>query len=329
MPELSVVIPTFNRAEMLRTAIESVLAQRDVDLELVVSDNCSTDHTAAVVDRFATDPRVRSFRNDRNLGMVANWRRAIFERARADCFVLLSDDDYFIDPTYLARAMRAMREHQPKFVYAGGVIEDAVRGRSTLRLPFDGPTPGATILASRGTVRPQDITLCNMLFRKTDAQRLGFPSHPDNLSCDSELYLMLCCEGEVFAIPEPVSVYRMHGGNLVSRINGSRRTLDRNLDHLVRPLAYGRAQGVSPRALDSYRVNARIDSAVSFSLLKLWLHDESWYLECRQRLLEWAPDVVADVEAAFGYRARRLLLAKFRAPFRRWFPLSDSGASTL
>ena len=323
MAEISVVIPTFNRADMLGQAIASALEQTGVDLEVVVSDNASTDHTPQLVARFSGDTRVRYFRNDSNVGMVANWRLAIYERARADCFVLLSDDDYFTDPGYLARAARAMREHRPVFVYAGGVVDDVVSGPCTLRLPFTGLVPGADVLASRGTVQPQDITLCNMVFRRADAQRLGFLADPDNLSCDSELYLMLCCEGPVFAIPEPVSVYRMHGANLVHRIHRSRRLMDHNLDHLVRPLAYARKQGLAGSVTHTFRVNARVDDAVRTTLLKLWLNQGAWYDECRTRLLAIAPWLINEIERRPAYQLTRLALALGRRHFRKRYPLSD------
>jgi glycosyltransferase involved in cell wall biosynthesis len=323
MPEISVVIPTFNRADMLGQAIASALAQTGVDLEVVVSDNASTDHTAQVVARYAGDARLRYVRNDRNVGMVANWRLAIYERALADCFVLLSDDDYFTDPSYLARAAQAMREHQPVFVYAGGVVDDVISGLRTLQLPFTGLVPGADVLASRGTVQPQDITLCNMVFRRADAQRLGFLAEPDNLSCDSELYLLLCCEGPVFAMPEPVSVYRKHGANLVGRINGSRRLMDHNLDHLVRPLAYAQQRGMAAATIQAFRVNSRVDDAVRTTLLKLWLNNGSWYHECRNRLLAIAPDLIHDIERRPAYQLTRWALAVGRRQFRKRYPLSD------
>lgn len=323
MPEISIVIPTFNRADMLGEAIASALAQTGVELEVVVSDNASTDHTAAVVSRFGSDARLRYFRNECNVGMVANWRLAIYERARADCFVLLSDDDYFTDPTYLARAAQAMREHRPVFVYAGGVVDDVANGATTLRLPFDGLVSGSEVLASRGTVQPQDITLCNMVFRRADAQRLGFLADPDNLSCDSELYLLLCCEGPVFAIPEPVSVYRKHGANLVRRINSSRRLMDHNLDHLVRPLAYARQQGVADAITQAFRANARIDDAVRTTLLKLWLNNSAWYHDCRNRLLTIAPALIHEIEHKAAYQLTRVALGLGRRYFRTHYPLSD------
>lgn len=324
MPELSVVIPTFNRADMLGEAVASALAQKGLNLEVVVSDNASTDHTPKVIERFRGDSRLRYLRNAENVGMVANWRLAIYERARADCFVLLSDDDYLTDTSYLARAMQAMREHRPSFVYAGGVVDDAMAGKRTLRLPFSGLVPGATVLASRGTVQPLDMTLCNMVFRRADALRLGFLSDPDNLSCDSELYLMLCCEGPVFAVPEPVSVYRKHGANLVNRINSSRRLMDHNLDHLVRPLAYAHQQGLPVEVLQAFRRNARLDDAVRTTLLKLWLNNADWYRECRRRLRDTAPDLVDDIEQRWLYRLTQLGLALGRPYFRRRYPLADS-----
>ena len=210
MPEISVVIPTFNRAELLRKAVNSVLTQTDVDLEIIISDNCSTDHTPQVASEFQDDARVRYFRNERNLGMVGNWQKAVFERASADWFVLMSDDDFFTDPAYLGKAARVIRLERPAFVYAGGLVQDVVAGAEhILRPPFSGLVPGEQVFASRGTVAPQDIILCNIVFNRAAAARLSFLSDPYNLSCDSELALKLCAEGPVYVVQEPVCVYLM------------------------------------------------------------------------------------------------------------------------
>ena len=58
MPKVSVVIPSFNRADMVGAAIQSVLEQTYTDLEVIVVDDGSTDNTEAVVTAF-TDARVR------------------------------------------------------------------------------------------------------------------------------------------------------------------------------------------------------------------------------------------------------------------------------
>ncbi len=80
-PKVTVLIPTFNRARHLRQAIESALRQDYTTLEVIVSDNASTDDTGDVVGQFTADRRLCYHRNDTNLGMIANWRQAMQELA--------------------------------------------------------------------------------------------------------------------------------------------------------------------------------------------------------------------------------------------------------
>jgi len=90
-PRVSVCIPTYRGAATLGPAIESVLAQRFGDFELVIVDDQSPDDTAAVVARYA-DPRIRYHRNERNLGPQGNWNRCL-ALARGTYFKLLPHDD--------------------------------------------------------------------------------------------------------------------------------------------------------------------------------------------------------------------------------------------
>ena len=71
-PQLSIVIPTRNRSETLKSAIESCLIQQSQDLEVLVVDNASTPDTYAVVSAF-DDPRIRYLRHDEPLAMTENW----------------------------------------------------------------------------------------------------------------------------------------------------------------------------------------------------------------------------------------------------------------
>src|ERR1700752_2051267 len=76
-PRVSVCVPTFNYARFLPDCIESVLQQTMTDWELVITDDCSTDGTDVIVDRYAkADPRIRYIRNEQRLGMSSNLKRA-------------------------------------------------------------------------------------------------------------------------------------------------------------------------------------------------------------------------------------------------------------
>ncbi len=91
-PQVSVVIPAHNRAELIGDAIDSVLAQSFEDFELIVVDDASTDDTAGVVKRYA-DPRVRLVSNANNLGIPGSRNHGI-EVAHGAYIASLDSDDY-------------------------------------------------------------------------------------------------------------------------------------------------------------------------------------------------------------------------------------------
>jgi glycosyltransferase involved in cell wall biosynthesis len=106
-PRLSVGLPVYNGERFLRQAIDSVLNGSFQDLELIVSDNCSTDETESIAHAYASrDPRVRYVRNDRNIGPVANFNQA-FRLARGDYFKWLAYDD-ICGPELLARCVAVL-----------------------------------------------------------------------------------------------------------------------------------------------------------------------------------------------------------------------------
>jgi O-antigen biosynthesis protein len=93
-PRVSVIVPTYNRADVLPRAIRSVLAQSWTDLELLVVDDGSTDATAEVVARHG-DPRVRYLRQPQNAGVSAARNRGL-RAARGDFVAFLDSDDEWL-----------------------------------------------------------------------------------------------------------------------------------------------------------------------------------------------------------------------------------------
>lgn len=108
-PIISVLIATYNRAESLCRAIESVLDHPGDYFELVIGDDGSPDHTAEAVQPYLTDPRVRYYRNPVNLGMRDNYLK-IFREAQGDFIFILTDDDWMVQGG-LERVAQVIREH--------------------------------------------------------------------------------------------------------------------------------------------------------------------------------------------------------------------------
>jgi hypothetical protein len=104
---VSIGLPTFNRASLLGRAVDSVLAQTHRDVELIVSDNASTDNTETLCrERAASDPRLRYIRQPANRGPTANFD-ATLHAARGEHFMWLSDDDW-LDANYVEACLAAV-----------------------------------------------------------------------------------------------------------------------------------------------------------------------------------------------------------------------------
>lgn len=111
-------IPTFNRVHTLERALRSALVQTHSNLEIVISDNASTDDTEELCRAIAAqDQRVRYVRQLRNIGPTANFN-VLFAACRSPYTLLLADDDW-LEPDYVEHCLSALRE-QPGCVAAGG-----------------------------------------------------------------------------------------------------------------------------------------------------------------------------------------------------------------
>lgn len=99
-PLVSVGIPTFNRSKALKRAVDSVINQTYQNIEIIVSDNCSTDKDVqTVMNEFAADSRVKFTRQLVNKGAVFNFN-FLLTKATGDFFLWLADDDW-LDLNYI------------------------------------------------------------------------------------------------------------------------------------------------------------------------------------------------------------------------------------
>ena len=114
--KISVVLPTFNRANLVSRAIKSVLAQSHEHFELIIVDDCSDDHTEEVVDSF-TDPRIRYMRHGKNMGGSAARNTGI-KAAAGDYIAFLDSDDEWL-PQKLEKQLAMFRGGSSKLGAVG------------------------------------------------------------------------------------------------------------------------------------------------------------------------------------------------------------------
>jgi hypothetical protein len=108
-PRVSIGLPVYNGEAFLEHTLASLLGQSFSDLELIISDNASTDATAEICREFASrDPRVRYFRQPRNRGAAFNWNFVVHQ-ARGEFFKWASANDYCHETFIVALPRSAVR----------------------------------------------------------------------------------------------------------------------------------------------------------------------------------------------------------------------------
>jgi len=117
-PTVSVIIPTYNRARLIKRAIQSVLNQTYQDFEIIVVDDGSTDNTEEVVKSF-NDPRIRYIRHEKNKGTAAARNTGI--KAARGKFIAFQDSDDEWLPEKLEKQMKVFENAPAKVgvVYTG------------------------------------------------------------------------------------------------------------------------------------------------------------------------------------------------------------------
>jgi glycosyltransferase involved in cell wall biosynthesis len=127
LPRVSVGVAVYNGEEFVAETLEALLAQTFSDLEVVISDNASTDRTAEICQTFvARDPRVRYFRSETNRGAAWNHNR-VFELARGEFFKWNSADDVCA-PTFISRCVEALDNDPAAVMACSDVLQINAKG---------------------------------------------------------------------------------------------------------------------------------------------------------------------------------------------------------
>jgi glycosyltransferase involved in cell wall biosynthesis len=130
---VTIAIPTYNRADSyLPQALKSAVKQTYQNIEIIVSDNCSTDNTGIVVKSF-TDPRIRYFRQAINIKANDNFN-FLLKEAKGCYFLLLHDDD-MIDSDFIETCLKAANYSQDIGIIRTGMRRIDSDGRVLAECP--------------------------------------------------------------------------------------------------------------------------------------------------------------------------------------------------
>lgn len=254
-PLVTVMIPTYNQARYLPTAIESALGQDYPNLEVVISDDYSKDDSPNVVRKFLSDKRVKYYRNNRNLGRVGNYRRTLCEYATGKYALNLDGDDWLSNPSYISKAVEILENNEKiAFVFGkqGRYFEesDTLLTDSNRNKDLPGIVDGNWLFLNypKGELSFPHLST---VYRKIDAIKVGFYTK-DIVGSDSESIRRLLIDRQVGFIDEVAGVWRAHSVN-ESNTKDHRKHL-RDLEGVESSYNYATANGsFDKKTLEKWR----------------------------------------------------------------------------
>lgn len=227
LPLISIIIPTYNQENYIESAIESAIAQNYGNMEIIVLDDCSTDSTFERASQYKHHEGVKVIRNETNLGVPANWNKAISLSQGVYVKPLFGDDLLF--PGCLKKLYNAiLGEEDVGFVFCRRNIlykrEDREKVMDTYlpTIVYQDEVFGKSDRLSRGKlaslVFPGMVNIIgeptSLLVRREVFDSVGvFDDHYAQL-VDLEFYVRVSQKYEIKAVPEILCSFRVHPGQL-------------------------------------------------------------------------------------------------------------------
>lgn len=222
---VSILIPVYNRQDLIEETVRSAMAQIYKDIEIIVVDNCSTDNTWEVLKKLSLeDKRIKIFQNPTNIGPVRNWLRCIDEASGKYGKILWSDD--LIAPEFIEKTVLYLKNEDVGFVFTGTKIFTEGTDISSMHYFIGQSDIYNSDEYINGVLFGGDYPVSPgcALFRLDDLKKNLFENIPNNANSDFSmhaigndllLFLLTAYQYKKFAfVNEPLSLFRAHDGSI-------------------------------------------------------------------------------------------------------------------
>lgn len=228
MEKVSICIPVYNGEKTIRETVVSALNQTYSDIEVIVTDNCSTDGTVEILNDLEDD-RLIIHENEENIGMLGNWNMCVKLATGKFVHILCADDVMKSD--CIEKKMKMFNDENVNFVFsASDVIDES--GKVLMTRSF-----GKTAFVEDGgklvkkSLHRRNIfgEPSNVLFKKSIWEEIGGPALNLYNTADWEMWLRMAARGKVGYVPDTVIQYRVSSTNETSKLKLKRFFLDDRL----------------------------------------------------------------------------------------------------
>jgi glycosyltransferase involved in cell wall biosynthesis len=210
--KIGVLIPTFNRKQLLMQALESVLNQSHRELDVIVIDNSSIDRATDLMASIS-DPRVRYLVNDHNIGMIGSINKGInlFSNEVEWC-TILSDDDV-LDKDFILKLVQAVVDTDAKsIIHSHRVFVD--KGGNRIREARFSPREETAFdyIQMRALFKRETYLTGVMFNRKAFLAIKGYPVFTTGLATDDAFIFALTLKDRLVFDRNAIAYVRLHEG---------------------------------------------------------------------------------------------------------------------
>lgn len=211
-PKVSVCLPVFNGEKFLAKVLENLCQQTFTDLEIIVADDCSTDQSLAIIEKFAAqDSRIVYWKNESNLGLFANYNLCM-SKAQGQ-YIKLSAQDDLLAPDCIQK-MYGVLSTRPEIALVtssknwidenGNILETRVRFKGDVHLPSSSVIIGNFVCLNNWIGEPVTV-----MFRQRDCGT-GFDTAYYNWG-DLDYWFRILQNGDLYVLEEVLCSFRIHG----------------------------------------------------------------------------------------------------------------------
>lgn len=212
------MIPTYNQEKYIEKCIESALSISYPNLEVVLSDDCSTDNTFSIAQKYEKDPRFKAYRNKVNLGRVKNYNNSLYNLVTGDWVLNCDGDDFLIDSDFYSKSMEMAGTNSDIVLFTANRYKFKNNKNNIQKSNnTEGLINGTNYFLNYPSC-DKGLFHITSLYRRDLALKSNFYSL-DIISSDVDSLLKMITNGDIYHFDNVIAAWRDHDENVSKSID--------------------------------------------------------------------------------------------------------------